>query len=99
MGSVGKSPSENSYDTQTFKLTRSAFGVTKYESELFTITKYNRNPKGTSWTESGYAIRMKDKSTKEPYHASTLKEAKEFINSDAGKEWYKEQLALYNKNR
>ena len=84
------------FGPQTFKLAHSAYGKTTYESELFKIYKYSTNTPGTSWKSSGYELDMK-KHRNWPYQRKkfdTLKEAKEYLNTDSAQKWYKENKKI-----
>lgn len=89
-GSAGGKKMDSTYSEQTFKRTNSAFGKTTYESELFKISSYTRNTPGTSWKTSGYSLMIKGTFGPEAKF-DTLREAKEFVNSDKGKTWYEEK--------
>lgn len=95
MGGRGSAATRNTdskvFPQQQFKLTKSRFGKTEYESELFRIFKYSQNASGTSWKSSGYILEIKGQwnGRDVAQNFSTLKEAKSWLETNEAQEWYK----------
>lgn len=93
MGGRGAGANTNSstFPKQQFKLTKSRFGDTEYESDLFRISKYSSNTPGTSWKSSGYTLEIKGQYNGRGVARDfgTLREAKAWLETDNAQEWYR----------